>query len=197
MADIVYRYMKLQNRPFTINDVVLNLHNEYGKTAVQKAMDKLVIEGKIFEKVSKKQKVYCPVQDSTLDVDELMRIDRELQVHADEHESKYEELRKEIKVLEALLKSSVSEEDARKEKAVLQESIDALTKKLDALMETSGTEDLTETKYRVENALKEYSREYMKRKRLCTEISECILENYPSSKSELFEEAGVVPKVVQ
>lgn len=51
MADTVYKYLKLQNRPYNINDIVSNLHNEYGKPAVQKAMDRLVSEGKIFEKV--------------------------------------------------------------------------------------------------------------------------------------------------
>lgn len=51
MTDTVYKYMKVQNRPYSINDLVSNLHNEYGKTAVQKAIDKLVTEGKIFEKV--------------------------------------------------------------------------------------------------------------------------------------------------
>lgn len=51
MAETVYKYMKIQNRPYSINDLVSNLHNEYGKVAVQKAVDKLVAEGKIFEKV--------------------------------------------------------------------------------------------------------------------------------------------------
>lgn len=51
MADTVYKYMKIQNRPYSINELVSNLHNEYGKSAVQKAIDKLVNEGKVFEKV--------------------------------------------------------------------------------------------------------------------------------------------------
>lgn len=51
MEDTVYNFMKLRNRPYSINDIVSNLHNEYGKTAVQKTIDKLVANGKIFEKV--------------------------------------------------------------------------------------------------------------------------------------------------
>lgn len=43
--------MKTQNRPYSANDVVTNLHNEYNKTAVQKALDQLVTDGKLFEKV--------------------------------------------------------------------------------------------------------------------------------------------------
>ncbi|XP_034189906.1 homologous-pairing protein 2 homolog isoform X2 [Osmia lignaria lignaria] len=195
MADTVYKYMKVQNRPYSINELVSNLHNEYGKSAVQKAIDKLVNEGKVYGK----QKVYCPVQDSSHDVEELMRIDKELQVHANEVETKYQELDKEIKVQEALLvsmKSSITIAEAKKQKAVLEENIKMLTNKLDELMEASGTEDLTESKRKGEKALDEYSREYAKRKRLCTEIIDCILENYPGTKAELYEEIGIEPKIV-
>ncbi|XP_031838281.1 homologous-pairing protein 2 homolog [Nomia melanderi] len=199
MADVVLKYLKIQNRPYSINDIVSNLHNEYGKTAVQKIVDKLKAEGYIFEKVYGKQKIYCAVQDSNLDVEELMRIDKELQAHANEVESKYQELEKEIKVQEALLmsiKSSITIEEAKEQKEVLKESIKILTNKLDALMEASGTEDLTESKRKAEKALNEYSREYGKRKRLCTEIIDCILENYPHSKTELYEEIGIEAKIV-
>ncbi|KAG6804066.1 homologous-pairing protein 2 [Apis mellifera caucasica] len=200
MAETVYKYMKIQNRPYSINDLVSNLHNEYGKVAVQKAVDKLVAEGKIFEKIYGKQKVYCPTQDSSLDVEELMRIDKELQAHANEVENKYQELEREIKVQEALLssmKSSITIEEAKKQKALTQQRIIELKNKLDALMEANGTEDLTESKRKAEKALNDYSREYVKRKRLCTEILDCILDNYPGSKNELYEEIGIEPKVVQ
>ncbi|XP_003402712.1 homologous-pairing protein 2 homolog [Bombus terrestris] len=199
MTDTVYKYMKTQNRPYSINDLVSNLHNEYGKTAVQKAIDKLVAEGKIFEKVYGKQKIYCAVQDTSHNMDELMRMNRELQSHANEVENKYRELQEEIKVQEALLlsiKSSITIEEAKKEKVKLKERIEVLTNKLDGLMEASGTEDLTETKRKTEEALNEYSREYSKRKRLCTDILDCILDNYPSSKTELYEEIGIDFKIV-
>jgi 26S proteasome regulatory subunit (ATPase 3-interacting protein) len=38
----VFDYLQAQNRPYSVNDIVLNLHKEHGKTAVQKALDKLV-----------------------------------------------------------------------------------------------------------------------------------------------------------
>ena len=132
-------------------------------------------------------------------MDELMRMNRELQSHANEVENKYRELQEEIKVQEALLlsiKSSITIEEAKKEKVKLKERIEVLTNKLDGLMEASGTEDLTETKRKTEEALNEYSREYSKRKRLCTDILDCILDNYPSSKTELYEEIGIDFKIV-
>ncbi|XP_076635330.1 homologous-pairing protein 2 homolog [Colletes latitarsis] len=199
MTETVYKYMKVQNRPYSVNDVVSNLHNEYGKVAVQKAIDRLVSEGKIFEKVYGKQKVYCVVQDLSQDVDDLMRIDKEMQAHANEVESKYQELEREIKITEALLtsvKSSITIEEAKQQKAELEENINALTVKLDSLMEASGTEDLGKRKRETEAALNDYSREYRKRKRLCTNIIDCILENYPGTKAELYEEIGMESKVV-
>ncbi|KAG5346298.1 HOP2 protein, partial [Acromyrmex charruanus] len=190
----VYNYMKMQNRPYSVNDVVANLLNEHSKTAVQKAMDELVTKGKLFEKVYGKQKIYCVVQDSQYDTDELMRIDKELQSHANEIETKYQEVMKEVKEQETLLaslKSSLTLEDVQKEKIALQENVKQLTHKLDKLMEKSGSEDLQESKRKAQENLDEYSREYLKRKKICVEILDCILESYPGNKDELYEEIGI------
>ncbi|EFN75613.1 homologous-pairing protein 2 homolog [Harpegnathos saltator] len=193
-AHTIYDYMKIQNRPFSVNDVVTNLHNEYSKTEVQKAMDELVANKKLFEKVYGKQKIYCAVQDLTYDADELMTIDKELQSHAKEIESKYQEVTKEIKNKEVLLsslKASLILEDAQKKKITLQQSIKQLTYKLDTLMETTSSVDLHESKRKAQKELDENSREYLKRKRICTDIIDCILENYPGSKNDLSEEIGL------
>lgn len=199
-ANAVYKYMKTQNRPYSVSDIVTNLHNEHTKTAVQKAMDQLVTDGKLFEKVYGKQKIYCVAQDASCDTDELMRIDKELQTHANEVETKYQEIVNQIKEQEALLaclKVSLSLEDAQKEKVALQQSVSKLTNKLDELMETSSAEDLRESKRKAQVHLDEYSREYLKRKRMCTDIIDCILENYPGSKDELYEEAGIEAVIIK
>lgn len=129
-----------------------------------------------------------------------MRIDKELQAHANDVETTYQDLEKQIKSQEILLKSlksSVTLEEARQEKASLVESVNVLTNKLDKLIESTGSTDLTETKRKTQSSLDEYSREYTKRKRLCTEIIDCILENYPGTKSELYDEIGIDPKIVK
>ncbi|KAL0123308.1 hypothetical protein PUN28_005684 [Cardiocondyla obscurior] len=194
-VEAVYNYMKTQNRPYSVNDVVTNLHNEYNKTAIQKVMDKLVTEGKLFEKVYGKQKIYCVTQDSTYDTNELIRIDKELQSHACEVENKYQKIVKEMKEQETLLaslKSSLTLEDVQKEKIALQQSVKQLTHKLDNLMETtSAVEDLQQSKRKAQESLDEYSHEYLKRKRICVEIIDCILESYPGNKDELYEEVGI------
>ena len=53
-SEAVLSYLTAQNRPYSTNDIVLNLHNEHGKTAVQKVLDLLTADGKITEKVTKK-----------------------------------------------------------------------------------------------------------------------------------------------
>lgn len=124
-----------------------------------------------------------------------MRIDKELQGHANEIENQYQDVVKEMKEQEALLaslKSSLTLEDVQKEKIALQQSVKQLTHKLDGLMETSGNaEDLQKSKRKAQEEMDEYSREYFKRKKICIEIIDCILENYPGNKDELYEEIGV------
>ncbi|XP_014467598.1 PREDICTED: homologous-pairing protein 2 homolog [Dinoponera quadriceps] len=191
--NIVYYYMKIQNRPYSVNDVVTNLCNEYSKSIVQKVMDELVADGKLFEKVYSKQKIYCIVQDSAHDTDELLRINKELQSHSNEIESKYQEIMKQIKDKEVLLsslKSSLTLVDAEREKIILQQNIEQLTQKLNAVMKTTSS-DLQESKRKTQTELDENLREYQKRKRICTEIIDCILENYPGNKDELYDEVGI------
>ena len=48
----VLSYLTSQNRPYSVNDIFLNLHREVGKSAVQKALDLLVADEKVREKVS-------------------------------------------------------------------------------------------------------------------------------------------------
>lgn len=65
----VYNYMKTQNRPYTVNDIVTNLHNEYNKIAVQKAMDQLVADGKLFAKVNK---IYSSYKNRILNINAIL-----------------------------------------------------------------------------------------------------------------------------
>ena len=41
-ASAVFKYLYDQNRPYSVTDIHMNLHKEYGKTAVQKSLDSLV-----------------------------------------------------------------------------------------------------------------------------------------------------------
>ena len=77
---VVLRYMTDQNRPYSTNDVVMNLHKEFGKSAIQKALDNLVAVGKIMEKLNGKQKAYVVNQADlpTANEEELSALDTQL-----------------------------------------------------------------------------------------------------------------------
>ena len=77
---IVLKYMSDQNRPYSTNDVLMNLHKEFGKTAIQKALDNLVQEGKLVEKVNGKQKAYVINQENlpTANEEELAALDAQI-----------------------------------------------------------------------------------------------------------------------
>jgi Fe2+/Zn2+ uptake regulation proteins len=49
--EVVIKYLRDQNRPYSTNDIFSNLHEEIKKPTVQKALDKLVEQGRITEKV--------------------------------------------------------------------------------------------------------------------------------------------------
>ncbi|KAJ8670333.1 hypothetical protein QAD02_001592 [Eretmocerus hayati] len=191
-TEAVYNYMKIQNRPHSANDVVNALDKEkHGKAAIQKALDKLAENEKLLLKISGKQKVYCISQESKQNLDEMKRIERELQAHSSEQLRKLEELETEVRQQEKSfnsLKCTMTFEEAQKELDRLKESNEKLSVKLDELMETSGTEDLSEAKKKAEKSLDLCTREYSKRKRICNEVLDCILESYPGSKKQLYQE---------
>lgn len=101
---------------------------------------------------------------------------------------------KELENILSSLKSSLTLEDAQKEKVTLQQNIKELTCKLDELMENSNTVDLHDhsvSKRKAQDTLDEYTRAYLKRKKIVTEILDCILDNYPGSKDKLYDEIGI------
>ena len=83
---VVLKYMADQNRPYSTNDIVMNLRKEFGKTAVQNALDNLVIKEKLTEKINGKQKVYVINQDSlpTANEKELVALEVEIKEAEDD-----------------------------------------------------------------------------------------------------------------
>lgn len=117
-----------------------------------------------------------------------------MQTHSNEQLKKLQELEIEVKSQEATLNSlkcGMSLDEAQKEQKRLEEVTAKLSTKLDELMESSGTEDLSEVKKKAESSLSLYNREYSKRKRICNDVLDCILESYPGSKKQLYAEIGI------
>ena len=76
-AETILDYLIKQNRPYSVTDVQTNLHNEFGKSAVSKALDYLSSRGKIRAKTYNKQVVYVADQNHmpTVDYSELKVMD--------------------------------------------------------------------------------------------------------------------------
>ncbi|EEA06497.1 uncharacterized protein CMU_009890 [Cryptosporidium muris RN66] len=76
----IYDYMKIQNRPYSIQNVVDNLHNIYSKKQVTEEMERLAVEGKFICKEYGKQKVYLVNQSEyqELNKEEMAELDKEI-----------------------------------------------------------------------------------------------------------------------
>ena len=54
-VSVILEYLTKQNRPYSATDIHSNLHNQFGKTAVVKALEALVSNGTIKSKAYNKQ----------------------------------------------------------------------------------------------------------------------------------------------
>lgn len=188
----VYKYMSTANRPFTSNDVFTGVQRQgVGKSAVDKALDQLVKDNKVFMKLNGKQKIYCVVQpDSTAeDQKETQAIDEELMKTNEalrEVERKYKQSEIEVKTI----LGTCSTEEAKRKVAEMEEIVSGLRSQLAQLSEQSGNVSEKERGL-VKKDYEKITKEYRKRKRTCTEILDSILENCPKPKKALFEEIGI------
>lgn len=192
--DTVYTFMKTANRPFSVNDVFSSLQRQgIGKSAIEKALDQLVKENKICMKLNGKQKIYCIVQpDSTAeDQKQILLIDEEMleiNLVLRQVEGKYKESEVELK----MLRGSISTEEAKRKVIEMEKTVAGLKSKLDGLLSNNVECNMSEKeKEQVKKDYEKVTKEYRKRKRLCTDILDSILENYPKPKKALFEDIGI------
>ncbi|KRT82493.1 hypothetical protein AMK59_4254 [Oryctes borbonicus] len=192
-TDEVLQFMQIQNRPFSSNDIMQNVNKEHGKTAIQKALDKLVSKNKVFEKSYGKQKVYCVVQEETnsLNLDEdLKKMDREINEITINLKAKDDELQKNLAELSSL-QNKITTTEARKNINDLKREIEDLKHKLNDYTENEGNPVTDDEKLKLRKEYEMYVKGYKKRKRMSMEMLDAILEGYPKSKKHLFEEIGI------
>ncbi|XP_013421171.1 homologous-pairing protein 2 homolog [Lingula anatina] len=187
----VLEYLTQQNRPYSAIDVFNNLHKEYGKTAVVKVLETLAQEGKIKEKTYGKQKVYLPDQSQypTCDETELKAMDLKIAQMTEELKVLQEETRKMENELRGL-NSSLSTDEAKKQLTVLRGEVENYKKKLAQLKEGGKAISPEEREVIIKNRVK-LVKEWRKRKRTSTDILNAILEGYPKTKKQLYEDVGI------
>ncbi|KAH9499143.1 PSMC3 interacting protein [Bulinus truncatus] len=187
----VLAYMIKQNRPYSVQDVFQNIGKDFGKTAVTKVMEGLTTEGKLKEKVYGKQKVYVADQSQFPDIKdtEILVMDQ-AKFHLNAQNQKLQE---EINKLESELRfyqGIISTECARLELGNIYSDISILQAKLAQLKE--GRILISkEEKDKVIEIREKYVKEWRKRKRISMDIINSVLEGYPKTKKQLFEEVGI------
>lgn len=191
VAATILSYLNKQNRPYSAGDVFSNLHGQFGKTAVQKALEHLASSGNVNEKVYGKQKVYAPkqAQHDDCDKNELKQMDEEI----DKFEKQWKELQSTCQSLEEefrALKSSLTTEEAT---ARLEEAKQKICKYQEHLQRIkSATNHVSPAeKEKIIKDRRAVVQTWKKRKRLASDIMNAILENYPKTKKQFIEDVGI------
>nr|XP_017499217.2 homologous-pairing protein 2 homolog isoform X2 [Manis javanica] len=190
---ILLRYLQEQNRPYSAQDVFGNLQREHGlgKAAVVKTLEQLAQQGKIKEKMYGKQKIYFANQDQfdmVSDAD-LQALDVKIVALT----AKVQCLQQSCRHMEAEFKeltTALTTLEMQKEIQELKEECSGYTERLQNIR--AATNHVTpEEKEQVYSERQKYCKEWRKRKRMATELSDAILEGYPKSKKQFFEEVGI------
>ncbi|XP_077979206.1 homologous-pairing protein 2 homolog [Glandiceps talaboti] len=190
-AKAVMKYLNEQNRPYSAVDIFSNLHKEYGKTSVVRVLEDLAKEGKIREKVYGKQKVYAPDQSQFPAVDEAELKSMEEKIR--QLNDKVTQTQTECKRLDSELhglNNAMTTEDAKMRLAQVTKECQKNKERLEKLKSADNHVSPVE-KDRIYKDHKTCVKEWRKRKRMATEITNAILEGYPKSKKQLFEDIGL------
>lgn len=187
----VLDYLNMQNRPYSAIDIFNNLHKEYGKAAVCKALDSLVADGKINSKTYNKQTVYVANQSQFAEVNDAELKEMEAQIA--DMTQKVKESADAQRRLDAefqTLNSSLTTDDARAQLVELTKACSHYEEKLTTIQ--SNTNAVSPAKrQQIVKARTTYIKEWRKRKRMVTDITSTILEGYPRCKKDLLEEVGI------
>jgi len=191
--DKILQYMRDQNRPYSATDVLLNLHKEIGKTQVVKSLETLAKAGHLAEKVYGKQKIYFVNQNTLPSLGETEMKDLETDIKAKTKD--VTSLREETRSIDNQLGSltnSLTTEQGREKLAELNKQLERGKEKL-ASLKTMCKDIAPEDKIKINKEHQKVVKEWRKRKRMCMDVVNAILENEgcTKSKKELIEEMGI------
>ncbi|XP_076340606.1 homologous-pairing protein 2 homolog [Tachypleus tridentatus] len=191
IMEAVLSYLSRQNRPYSVLDVFNNLNKEYGKTAVNKAIEQLAQDGKITEKTYGKQKIYFANQSQYPDVEEneLNAMDAEIVTLSETLKEIQSSVRSKETLLQALTSSMITEDIEVKLRELNKDIVNLKTKLNHLKSTTVYIEPVQKNKIYTEN--EKCIKEWRKRKRIANDVIEAILEGYPKGKKTLLEEIGI------
>lgn len=106
------------------------------------------------------------------------------------------ELKQQEKIL-AGLKNGLTINEAIEKIKKLQEDIKVMEKKLKKCTEVSENQEIGAGKKEAKKNEEIYSREYARRKKLATDVLDSIMEAYPGTKKQLYDDIGIEIKLVK
>ncbi|KAJ3348440.1 40s ribosomal protein L44e [Entophlyctis luteolus] len=190
--ETILRYVQAQNRPYNSVDVFTNLHQKFGRTLVNKTLEKLAEEKLITAKAFGKTVVYFANQDEA-DVpspEESREMDVKIAALKEELSALKAQNASNEKILASLLNSETTSALQITLDRVSQEN-DTLDTRLQGLR--NGTRRLTvEDKQRVDAKLDANRKEWRVRRKWFNDAWSAMTENIPKKKAkEVLEEIGI------
>ncbi|ELU15467.1 hypothetical protein CAPTEDRAFT_203418 [Capitella teleta] len=192
-------YLTKQNRPYSAIDIYNNLHKAFGKTLVVKSLECLASSGKIRSKSYGKQTVFVAdqAQFPEVDEDELKCMESKITDLSSKIQSTNEQCRSMESQLRGL-NSALTTEQAKERLAEATQECESVGCRLNNIKSNNNSvapeermEDCKIHKQKIMENRAKYVKEWRKRKRLGNDILNAILEGYPKSKKELFEDIGI------
>lgn len=188
---LVLDYLIKQNRPYSVTDIVSNLHAAVSKTECQRVINVLVEKDLVTTKLYGKQSIYVIRQD-TIDVatpQEMAAIDNEmrlLQGQIAESKARHKQLSSELSALNSALTTDqiTARLDQLKAKNVQAEEHLSLLR--------SGNQLVTrEEKQRVAKEMEFYRKMWNQRRRIFKDMFATVTENMPGNPKDLLEELDI------
>ncbi|GMM46075.1 Hop2 protein [Pichia kluyveri] len=196
--NVVIEYMEKEYRPYSVTDLVLNLHNRIPKALMIKILDDLVDENLMIVKRYGKLAYYCNVERKLdeniipISLEQLKELSSEIEI-IDKDVSQYKgEITK--------LKNELTDDELKNTVENLRKIQNELNERLEGLMKIQNTPKDTDTDSRfreIEVNESNHLRQYKKMKKIHTEIVNTLKEGVPNFKEQM-ESLGVetIPNIL-
>ncbi|KIW02908.1 uncharacterized protein PV09_05956 [Verruconis gallopava] len=191
--DLVLKYLKQQNRPYSATDISANLHNQVTKNNAQKILTKLHEAKKIVGRFSGKQSVYHAIQDpeDSTTPEELAEMDAQIQKTRDETEALVVQIRS-LRAELAQLNSSLSNADLQAQIAEMEAEKTDIEGRLAALRSGNAKPVSREERARVDAELKMLEKCRVAREKIVRDMWDLVSDMVPKEEwEELKEDFGI------
>lgn len=190
--ELVFEYLKKTNRPYSVVNLVDNLHGQVKKAMCQKCIDKLVKEGKVTLKEHKKAKVYFMNQElmPVMDKDELKQMDdqiKQLTVQRTELKDQVTALTSE----KARYAKAMSNEELTESIRQLEEECERKRARLDKLKSGTTTLANPDDKKKALARLNLYLKHWKQRKGIFKDVLNMVCDMTDQKPAVLLEDLGI------